>query len=81
MKGISSDHISIPIDKNDKSSDGLRRWTIKSGSTIDASFVRLRRGMVTLKETGGNTKDAKVTDLNDGDRDYIRRKVRDSSKK
>ena len=81
MKGISSDHISIPIDENDKSSDGLRRWTIKSGSTIDASFVRLRRGMVTLKETGGNTKDAKVTDLNDGDRDYIRRKVRDSSKK
>jgi len=37
--------------------------------------------MATLKETGGNTKDVKVTDLNDGDRDYIRRKVRDSSKK
>lgn len=81
LSDISSDCDGIPVTEDDLTpSNDLRRWTAKSGHTLDASFVRFHRGRVTLKNAAGATKDVRLTDLSDNDREYVRRTVREGER-
>lgn len=49
-----------------------REWKSRSGTTIEASFVKLEKGVVILKKKDGSTVQAKLDALCDEDGDYVR---------
>ena len=49
----------------------MREWKSKSGTAIEASFVKEERGVVSLKRKDGVTIQAKLDALSDDDREYV----------
>lgn len=51
--------------------EDLREWKSKTGTTIEASFVKEEKGVVSLKRKDGVTIQAKLDALSDEDREYV----------
>ena len=51
--------------------EDVREWKSKAGTTIEASFVKEERGVVSLKRKDGVTIQAKLDALSDDDREYV----------
>lgn len=48
-----------------------RTWTSTRGTTVEAEYVRMERGMIVLRKTDGGVLSIRATDLSPGDQQYI----------